>query len=394
MIFFEDIIDAYYSARKNKRRSPDQVEFELHWQMNCWKIYNDIINRCFQPKAYTFIVDHPKPREVFASDMSTRVLHHYLDIRIRGILESHMSEHTFNNRKGMGQNACQNAVITDIYDVSKGFTQDAYIIKIDLKGCFPNINQDIAYKQLESLIINDYIGDDKDELLYILSICIYSYPTQHCYRKDSLSSWNKIPVEKSLFSKPPGIGAAIGHLIWQNAVNYYFHEVLDEYFINLGIRYERYVDDIYIITNSKTVLLIIPQIRKLLDKYNAKLNENKFYCQYYDKGCECLGTHIKKDRIYINNRIIRFGRNHIYRLNHNISVRKINTLLSSINSYLGMCKNVNGYNRAKYLLSIIDKKWFKYIKFNRSRVCIEALTSFKERNILIFKYIIKAKELY
>ena len=87
MIELQDIIDAYIVARSNKRRTADQTDFELHWEANCVALYNEIIGRRLRPTAYTFVTMTPKPREVFASDMATRVLHHYLDIRLRPLLE-------------------------------------------------------------------------------------------------------------------------------------------------------------------------------------------------------------------------------------------------------------------------------------------------------------------
>ena len=145
MVTIGSIIEAYMAARRNKRRSADQVEFELHWEANCMHLFDDIVNHTFQPTAYTFVTDYPKPREVFASDMATRVLHHYLDLRLRPLLEKRMSQHTWNNRIGMGQAACQNALMADIYKVSRGFTRNCWIVKVDMSGCFPNINQDIAF---------------------------------------------------------------------------------------------------------------------------------------------------------------------------------------------------------------------------------------------------------
>ena len=343
MITLDNIIEAYMLARANKRKSADQVEFELHWEANCLKLYEDIVNRRVQPTAYTFIIDYPKPREVFASDMSTRILHHYLDMRLRVLLERKLSPHTYNNRIGMGQTACQNAVISDIYEVSKGFTRDAWIIKVDLSGCFPNIRQDIAYKQFENLIIEDYISEDKDELLYILQICIFSYPTLHCYRKSDISKWRKIKADKSLFNKPLGTGAAIGHLIWQCAVNYYFNDI-DWWLIENGIKFERFVDDFFVITNNKSFLLMLPELRRRLSLLGASLNETKLYCQHYTKGVECLGTHIKMDRIYINNRIVNRALIKTKRLNKRIDERHVEKLLSTLNSYLGICKNLNGFN--------------------------------------------------
>ena len=46
MITIDNIVEAYMTARENKRRSADQVEFELHWEANCMALYDDIVNRC------------------------------------------------------------------------------------------------------------------------------------------------------------------------------------------------------------------------------------------------------------------------------------------------------------------------------------------------------------
>lgn len=390
MITIDDIIEAYKVARRNKRKSADQVEFELHWEANCLHLYEDIVSRNFRPTAYTFITDYPKPREVFASDMATRVLHHYLDIRLRPLLEMRMSPHTFNNRIGMGQAACQNALISDIYEVSKGFTRDAWIIKVDMSGCFPNINQDITYKQLVSVILESYEGEDKDELIYMLQVCIFSYPTRHCFRKSPAYKWDAIKPEKSLFNKPDGIGAAIGHLIWQNAVNYYFHEI-DEWILSLGINYERFVDDMVFVVENKTAFLnyVLPELRRRLSGLGAALNEKKTYCQHYSKGVEWLGCHIKMDRIYANRRIIARALYKVKVLNRRVGPRRVEHLLSSINSYLGVCKNTNGFNQAMRIVRALSAEWWRFAVFNRSRVCLQALPSYSYRNRIISQYNLK-----
>ncbi len=390
MITIGDIIEAYMSARRNKRRSADQVEFELHWQKNCADIFNAINSRSFKPTAYTFITDYPKPREVFASDMGTRILHHYLDLRLRPLLERRMSEHTWNNRIGKGQTACQSALASDIYDVSQGFTRDAWIIKVDMSGCFPNISQDITYRQLEQVIIEDYHGADKDELLYMLSVCIYSYPARHCYRKSPMWKWNLVAPQKSLFCKPDGIGAAIGHLIWQNAVNYYFHEI-DEWLESMGIVYERFVDDFAFVTDNKAAFLsyVMPELRRRLAALGASINENKFYCQHYTKGVEWLGCHIKMDRIYVNRRIVERGRSKARMLNRRISPGRVEKVLSSLNSYLGICKNVNGYNQARRIVRCLSPRWRKYIRFSRKKVCVVSRPRYSFRNRIIHQYKLK-----
>ena len=87
-----------------------------------------INNRTYQPTAYSFIVTDPKPREIFASDFSTRILHHYIHERLVPMIDKRLSKHTFNNRKGMGTSACQDAVISDMYEVSNGYTEDSMLV--------------------------------------------------------------------------------------------------------------------------------------------------------------------------------------------------------------------------------------------------------------------------
>lgn len=389
MADLSDIIESYLITRKNKRKSPDQVAFELHWEMGCVKLCDDVNNRAVRPTAYTFVTKRPRPREIFASCFEVRILHHYLDMRLRPLLERRLGEHTYNNRIGRGQQACQNAVISNIYEATKGYTRDAWIIKLDIKGCFPNINQDIAYKMMEKVVLKDYHGADIDDVIYILQVCIFSYPTHHCTRKGNRKDWALIPPEKSLFNKPDGIGAAIGHLVWQNTVNYYF-VAMDDWLDKAGVLHERYVDDNYIVTANKEVFLsMISELRKLLAGLGAKLNENKFYCQHYSKGVECLGVHIKMRRVYVNSRIVNRAKRAAKRLNKRIDADHVDRLLAVMNSYIGLCKCLNGYKRIVEILTLLSPKWREYVYLNRRRMCFSPLPQYTQRNRIIHKYNLK-----
>lgn len=386
-MLLQDIIASYRLARQGSVKSPDQVEYELHWEGNCIKLCEAINSRTYQPTAYSFIVTYPKPREIFASDFSTRVLHHYLHERLVPLLENRLSKHTFNNRKGMGTSACQNAVIFDMYEVSNGYTEDAWIIKMDLRGCFPNINQDIAFRQLEAVIKEDYHGIDKDDMLYILRTCVFSYPTLHAKYIGDIELRKLISPEKSITTKPLGIGAAIGHLIWQMAVTYYFNDII-LWLESIGVHVNVYVDDWYFVVKNKTAFLtfIVPEMRRRLAELGATLNENKFYCQHVSKGCECLGIHIKKQRVYPNERIVNRAIKKAKELNKYIRIGKIEKALQTINSYLGICKNTCGYNQALKIVGTLSECWNKYIVFNKHRCCLESIPEYNYRNRVIIKY--------
>lgn len=413
MITFEDLYDAYLVTRRNKRRSADSVHFEIHWQRNLCQLYEDINNRNIRPTAYTFITTRPRPREVFACDMSMRIIHHYIDIRLRPLIEQRLTNRTFNNRVGYGQNVAINQVIEDIYDVSGGFTRDAWIFKMDLSGYFPNASQDIVCNQLVSLTQESYVGQDKDELIYLIQHSIFSYPHLHCYRKSPMWKWSMIPDSKSLFKKPAGVGGAIGHLIWQNAMNYYLND-LDHWLTGLpiynvtqalpaakklpnppelpGLHYVRFVDDMVIVTDNKEAMLaFIPQIRARLAEYGCTLHPKKFYCQHYTKGVEFIGAHIKKDHVMLDQRTVHHAEQSIRRLNRCAREGKIKDLLASVNSYLGICKTRNGHRVALQLVAQINPAWWSFVHFNKQRTCLEANEGFKTTQRLIRKYHLNPK---
>lgn len=383
MVELDDLIAAYKVARSNKRRSADSVEFEINAEANLCRLLADINNRTLRPTAYTFVTMKPRPREIFACDMGLRIIHHYLDIRLRPIIERHLTSRTFNNRIGFGQSAAVNQLATDIYEVTQGFTKDAYIVKADIQGYFPNASQDIVFSQLSRLIIDEYEGADKDDLLYMLQVSVFSYPTHHCYRKSPITKWANIPPSKSLFCKPDGTGAAIGHLIWQNAMNYYLNEF--DHFVTdtLGLHYVRFVDDMVFVVEDKDAFLpYMETFRSMLKDYGCTMHPTKFYCQHYTKGVQFIGAVIKMDRIYPTDRIIRRAMRQVCNLNRCPESSKVATLVASLNSYLGILKTRNGYAWARHIIDAINPRWWRYCYFDERKVAILPRPGYTANDIL------------
>ena len=387
MITLESLYVAMLRTRKNKRSSADSVEFELHWEWNLLKIKDDIDNHTFRPTAYTFIRRYPRPREVFACCFALRLLHHYLDIRMRPLIEYELTDRTYNNREGYGQYAAVDKVIEDMYDVSCGYTRSAYYIQMDLQGYFPNASQDYAFSILEDLMKRRYNGDDFDELHYILQVSIFSYPTWHCTRRTPIWQWVDIPKGKSLFEKPPGIGGVIGHLIWQNTMNYYLND-LDHWAVDeCGLHYVRFVDDIVICTENKAVVLsMLPEFRRRLEAVGCKMHPRKFYCQHWSKGITFLGVHIKIDRIYADNRSLRRAYQTLSTFRLCCRQDKIDSFISSINSYLGLLKGRNEYNNIFKLVAAIPAGWQRYVHFVQERLCLNANEGYRHFEVLARRY--------
>ena len=225
----------------------------------------------------------------------------------------------------------------------------------------------------------------------MLQLAIFSYPTKHCYRKTPLWKYYKlIPAHKSLFSKRDGIGAAIGHLIWQNGMNYYLND-LDHWILeNLCEHYLRFVDDSYFVVKDKDAFLPhLHEIRRRLAEVGCTMHPHKFYCQHYTKGVNALGSTIKMDRVYPSKRVVRRAFNCVRNFNRCIRATRIEPFIASLNSYLGIFKRRNAYAIIRNIVDSISGKWWKFCHYNDSRRIIQANKGYTHYELLTRKYKLK-----
>ena len=132
MVELRDLFIAYYRARANKRRSNDAIKFEMNLESNLFGLWKELNNRTFQAHSnYAFVVTIPKDREIFATEMKNRVVHHYIDWRLRPIYEEVLSERTFNNRKGKGLHKAIECFTNDIRELSNEYTKNTWCIHLD-----------------------------------------------------------------------------------------------------------------------------------------------------------------------------------------------------------------------------------------------------------------------
>ena len=382
MVKLEDLLQSVDEAAHGKRKSKETVKYMLKKEYNTVKLWKDINNRTYIPDGnYAFVVLIPKPREIFATEFKNRVVHHYLYKRIMPLINRYVPTRTFSNRKGLGGDRAISCIYNDIKQLSNNYTEDCWIMKVDIKGYFPNASWQLAYNKLSKLLIDEYTGPDKEDILYLLHACLFANPSETCEKRGDITLWRYIEPEKSLFNKPYGIGGAIGWLIWQIAMLYYLSD-LDVFLYNQkDIRYVRFVDDIVIIGKNQTQLLkLMPEIRKIVLNNNCQLNEKKFYFQHYSKGLEFLGSHLKYRRIYLNNKTV-------YRLLCKIrflngiqnKVSYISKFQQCINSYFGMMKRRSEIKMMyRLVFKYINKEWWHYLKFNRNKNCVQVRKAYKK----------------
>ena len=383
MVKLEDMITVYYKARANKRRSRDAVRFEMDFKAGLLQLWRSVNERTFTAHSnYAFVVRRPKPREIFATVMETRIIHHYIDWRMRSIYEKVLSDRSFNNRKGKGLHAAIKTFRDDICELSCNYTKDAWCIHLDLKGYFPNADVEIALAQQLGLIERYYDGDDKDDLKYMIEVCMRADPARHCSVFVPCSNWDVIAPEKSLFNKPTGTGGAIGFLCWQNAMGLYINDVVKWLQSHDFMRVVVFVDDIYIVTADKSkALAIIPELRERLAALKVRLNEKKFYCQHYSKGIMCLGSMLKFDRIYTSNKTTKsaFYRFSTARVCGPLKYVLPN-MLASVNSTLGIFSGKTSFKVVSRLQECVSRRLGKFLELKPGKQSFIIREKFK-RNL-------------
>lgn len=368
MVTTEGMLEAYYDCRRNKRHTASAIMYELDYESKLIALRDRINTRTYQPgKSICFVVTRPRYREVFAASFEDRIVHHWIALRLEPLFEMVFSPRTFNCRKGKGQLYGIQTLKADIAECSQNYTRDCWIMKLDLQGFFMSIDKQLLSDLLDNFILERYDEpDDIDDVRYLCRTVILHKPELHCERHSPASYWDYIPANKSLFTNGEGKGVAIGNLFSQLFANFLLN-VLDWYLIrDLGFKYVgRYVDDFYIISTDKQKLLqAVPLIRAKLASIGLTLHPRKFYIQHYTKGVEFTGCVVKKDRVYTCNRNLKNFVMAVRRLNACKTVPEIEHCVSSINSYLGLLRHSNEYNKRRKILQMIEAGPYKwtYIK--------------------------------
>ena len=363
MITTDDILQAYYDCRKNKRRTASATVYEMDYESKLIALRDRINARTYTPgKSICFVVTRPRYREVFAASFEDRIVHHYIAQRLEPLFEKIFNPRTFNCRVGKGQLYGVNMLKEDIRLCSENYTKDCYIMKLDLKGFFMSIDKAMLAEMVDRFIIEYYSDYDKEDLRYVCRVVILHEPEYNCERHSPAHFWDYLPPNKSLFTNGRGKGVAIGNLFAQIFANFLLDN-LDWFLELLGFIYHgRYVDDFYCIDADKQKLLAaVPKIRAKLAEYHLTLNEKKFYIQHYRKGVEFTGAVVRPHRTYTCNRTINNFIGAVKRLNRAKDISEMESAICSINSYMGLLRHCDEYRKRKKIVGMIKPRVMEYL---------------------------------
>lgn len=368
-----DLFQAYFDARRNKRNTINALAFELRFEEEIFKLYDEIIAGQYSPsRSICFIVNRPVKREIFAADFRDRVVHHLIYNYLSPLAEGTFINDSYSCRLGKGTHYGIKRVDKFIRSCSQNYQADCHILKLDIQGYFMSINRDLLFEKVRNLLISKThrIDFNPELLLGLIRQTIRNDSTEGCVVKGSRSDWEGLPPDKSLFTAEANCGLPIGNLTSQLFANIYLNE-FDHYVKKeLGIRYYgRYVDDFILIHRNRHYLKsLIPVIRQYLSEtIRVRLHPRKIYLQHFAKGVKYLGAVIKPHRIYVANRTKgnfydAIARHNLVARDHKPTQAELELFTSCMNSYLGIIKHYHTYKlRRKMLLKYISAWWWNYV---------------------------------
>jgi len=293
IISFNNLLSAYYKARRHKRfQKPLQI-FEFNLEKNLINLQAGLITNQYRPKKYhRFITFEPKKRQISAPAFIDRILHHAIITVIEPIFEKVFINHSFACRKGKGTHFGM-LQVSQAYHQTHQYHPRFYCLKCDIKSYFASINHQILLR-----LLSKHIPCPKT--IKLLTTIITSY------------------------HDTPGRGIPIGNLTSQIFANIYLHP-LDLYLTQtLKVKnYFRYMDDFLVISPDKEYLLAL---RHQIDTFlttNLKLtlHPKKNNIFRADRGLDFLGYLIKPHQTTIRKKTLRR-----YKKRHKKRLKKLKTL--------------------------------------------------------------------
>lgn len=271
VLTFEKLYEAFYRARKGKVLKREIVKFEQNLESNLIDIYDDLYNLTYKVAPYrSFTIYEPKARLIKTLPLKDRVIHQwYVEEFLKKYMIPRFINDTYACIPNRGTHNSYKRILKYMREMRKIYGS-YYIIKMDIRKYFFNIDRQVLYNILEKRF------KDK-KFLTLTKIIIGDFDDK---------------------------GIPIGNYTSQYYANIYLTEL--DYFvkISLGIKhYCRYMDDFVILVESKE------KAKEIFDKINSFVNEKLLLelnskSRYYPSkfGTDFCGFIIHEDCVLLRKR--------------------------------------------------------------------------------------------
>lgn len=286
---FEDLVQAYYDCRRNKRNSASARLFEKDMEINLLELHDDLIAGTYRPgRSICFVVTRPKAREVWAAAFRDRVVHHLMYNHVAPRVYATFIADSCACIPGRGTLYAATRLESKIRSASENWSKPCWYLKLDLANFFVAIDKAVLRKQLEAGITEPW-------WLALATQILMHDPREDYETRSPAHLFNRVPQHKRLVAQPARLGLPIGNLSSQFFANIYL-DALDQ-FAKHTLRakhYIRYVDDFVFLHESPQQLnQWLAEVEAFLPRLGAKLNPTKTILQPVDRGVDFVGHVIK-----------------------------------------------------------------------------------------------------
>ena len=332
---FDNLFEAYLSARKGKRFRQDVLRFTANLEENLIALQNELMWGTYNVGRYReFYVSEPKKRLIMALQFRDRVVQWAIYRQLNPLLDKGFIYDSFGCRVGKGTHRAADRLQHWLRQADRK-EGPHYYLKLDIAKYFYRVDHDKLVEILERKIA------DKG-LIHLLERIIRSETV--AFGLPEGMSVEECAQDERLTM----VGMPIGNLTSQMFANLYLNE-LDQYAKHeLKVRrYIRYMDDVIILHQDKRHLACIrEQIREFLDcRLRLKLND-KTAIRPISMGVEFVGlqmwaTHrrMKKKSAIKMRRRLKYLKKAYAR--GEVSASDVR---ASVQSYLGLLRHCNSYS--------------------------------------------------
>lgn len=289
---------SYLDARKNKRSTQDEQEFEMLERENLTGLRESIVTGKYKPsRGIAFVNFKPVIREIYAAPFRDRVVHHFLYRMSAEVWDRRFICDSYSCRKGKGTLYGVKRIQKFIKSASKNGRRKAYALQFDISSYFMSLDRRKLFKAVREALqqqFPDFEGNWKyDLLLSLWKEVIFDDPTKNVKRRGSWADWKLVPNGKRMDKQKPFKGIVIGNLTSQLLSNLYLSKL--DWFITQELgwkRYGRYVDDFIIVVTEEELERAKadkPKIIEFLADLGLKVHPHKTKVVEVHKGVQFLG---------------------------------------------------------------------------------------------------------
>lgn len=286
---FEQLVQAYYECRRNKRNTNSARQFELNMEANLLDLHDELLSGTYQPgRSICFVVTRPKAREVWAAEFRDRIVHHLLYNQVGAGIEATFIADSCACIPGRGTLYAAKRLEAKVRSATQNWSRPCHYLKADLANFFVAIDKRVLDRQLRRLI-------DEPWWRRLALQILWHDPRDNASMRCPIHLLNRVPQHKRLTAQPAYLGLPIGNLSSQFFANVYLN-ALDQ-FVKHDIKarhYIRYVDDFVLLHDSPQQLNAwLAEIEAFLPTLGARLNPTKTILQPVARGIDFVGQVIK-----------------------------------------------------------------------------------------------------